>query len=159
MKEVKKTLTVALRGMDSRTVKTMKLFFFGPCRGIADVVVNPDDAEIDIFDADIPTSKNTLDQFIHEQSSKPFIVLSVRDYKLENGFHVKKPVNTDSMLKVFELVRKQLTTIEKLNAKKGKSEMTSKDNAIKDVTGSLNKHSEEPKVLNVLKDVDDWFDF
>jgi hypothetical protein len=175
MKESKKPLSVALRGMDSRTVKTMKLFLFGPCDRVADVVANPEEAEIDIFDADIPTSKIILDQFASEEPSKPYIVLSVMEYEHEKALFVKKPLNTDSMLKVLAIAKKQLIEIEKSNARKAKFEQITevvKDDADGNdveknndktispgMTGELIEKYIDPKVADVLKEVDDWFDF
>lgn len=174
MKESKKPLSVALRGMDSRTVKTMKLFLFGPCDRVADVVANPEEAEIDIFDADIPSSKIILDQFVSEQPSKPYIVLSVREYADEKALFVKKPLNTDSMLKVLAIAKNQLIEIDKSNARKAKFEQiidVVKEAAGGDLQNNNNKTTSsgmagqliekyvDPKVADVLKDVDDWFDF
>ncbi|MBK8817081.1 MAG: hypothetical protein IPN42_16945 [Methylococcaceae bacterium] len=173
MKESNKPLTVALRGMDSRTVKTMKLFLFGPCDRVAEVVTNPEEAEIDIFDADIPSSKKILDQFTSEQFSKPFIVLSVMEYEHEKALFVKKPLNTDSMLKVMAIAKKQLIEIEKSNARKAKfeqiievvkddvaeSDVEKNNNINSSLSGELINKYIDPKVADVLKEVDDWFDF
>lgn len=151
-------MTVALRGMDSRTVKTMKLFLFGPCNGAAQVVANPEEAEVDIFDLDISTSKMILDQMIDNQPTKPIIVLSVRDFHHENVFYIKKPVNTDSMLKALAHTKKQLLESEKINGRKAKQETAVlAENAGK--TSDLIKSYVDPKVVDVLKEVDDWFDF
>ena len=52
MENNKRPLKIALHGMGDRTVKTMMLFLQGPCSGAAYVVINPEDADVDIFDSD-----------------------------------------------------------------------------------------------------------
>lgn len=159
MKDAKKSLKVALRGMDSRTVKTMKLFLFGPCNGAAEVVANPEEAEVHIFDLDISTSKMILDQLIDSLPAKPIIVLSVRDFQHENVLYTKKPVNTESMQKTLALAKSQLLELEKINSRKEKMEAVNVLNESANKTSDIIKNYVDPKVVDILKDVDDWFDF
>ena len=97
----KKPLTVRLHGMDSRTVKTMMMFFSGPCSGAA-IVVDTDDADVDIFDGDAPNSKNLLTQHLLSNLTRPVIVLSLTEFLNKNVFHVKKPIKTIDMLDVLD---------------------------------------------------------
>jgi hypothetical protein len=60
MENSKKPLKLALHGMGSRSTKAMMLFLQGLCKGIAHVVLNPEDADIDVFDGNAPGSKILL---------------------------------------------------------------------------------------------------
>jgi hypothetical protein len=93
----KKPLTVALHGMDDRSCKIMMMFLQGPCRGAA-MVIDDDEADVDIFDGDTPTSKKLLSQHLEAERQKPTIVLSLQDFKYEGVLQVRKPVKTDAML-------------------------------------------------------------
>jgi hypothetical protein len=101
----RKPLKLALHAMDSRAVKTMMQFLLGPCEGAAIVVNTAEDADVDVFDADLPASKNLLEQCLQENAQKPVIVLSVEDFVHEGVLHLKKPVNTDAMLVVLNQAR------------------------------------------------------
>lgn len=93
----KKPLTVALHGMDDRSCKIMMMFLQGPCRGAA-MVIDDDEADVDIFDGDTPASKKLLSQHLEAERQKPTIVLSLQDFKHEGVLQVRKPVKTDAML-------------------------------------------------------------
>jgi hypothetical protein len=105
MASKKRPLAVALHGMDSRAAKTMTLFLHGPC-GDAAVVVNADEAEVDIIDGDAPISKSLIEKHFQEHVLRPVIILSLRDAAQEGVLHVKKPVNTENMIKVLEQAKK-----------------------------------------------------
>lgn len=107
MDKSKSPLKVALHAMDGRSFKMMTIYLQGPCKGAA-VVVNNDDAEIDIFDADTVNAGKLLDEHLAKKSHKPIIVLSLQDRKLENVLFVKKPVKIDDMLAIMEKARTQL---------------------------------------------------
>jgi hypothetical protein len=93
----KKPLTVALHGMDDRSCKIMMMFLQGPCRGAA-MVIDDDEADVDIFDGDTPTSKKLLSQHLELERQKPTIVLSLHDFQYEGVLQIRKPVKTDAML-------------------------------------------------------------
>ena len=95
-----KPLKLALYGMDSRAVKVMMKFLHGSCKGAAIVVNSADD--IDIYDADVPVSKNLLDKCLQECLLKPLIVLSAQDFMREGVLYVKKPIETNDMLMVLD---------------------------------------------------------
>lgn len=97
-----KPLKLALYGMDSRAVKVMMKFLHGSCKGAAIVVNSADDADIDIYDADVPVSKNLLDKCLQECLLKPLIVLSAQDFMREGVLYVKKPIETNDMLMVLD---------------------------------------------------------
>jgi hypothetical protein len=97
-----KPLKLALHGMDSRAVKVMMKFLHGSCTGAAIVVNSADDADIDIFDADVPVSKNFLEKCLQESLLKPLIVLSTQDFIHEGVLYLKKPIETNDMLMVLE---------------------------------------------------------
>jgi len=105
MSNSKRPLSVRLHGMDERIKKTMVMFFHGPCQGAA-IIVDSEDAEIDIFDGDSTDSKNLLAQHILKKSHKPVIILSLNDVRQEGVFHVKKPIKTIDMLSVLEQVER-----------------------------------------------------
>lgn len=93
----KKPLTVALHGMDDRSCKIMMMFLQGPCRGAA-MVIDDDEADVDIFDGDTPASKKLLSQHLEAERQKPTIVLSLHDFQYEGVLQIRKPVKTDAML-------------------------------------------------------------
>jgi hypothetical protein len=97
-----KPLKLALYGMDSRAVKVMMKFLHGSCKGVAIVVNSADDADIDIFDADVPVSKNFLEKCLQESLLKPLIVLSTQDFIHEGVLYLKKPIETSDMLMVLD---------------------------------------------------------
>lgn len=90
-------LKVALHGMEERTSKTMVMYLQGPCRGAA-VVVNDNDADIDVFDADIAGVGQLMTEHRAKKPHRPVIALSLRDGELGYVLYVKKPVKTDDML-------------------------------------------------------------
>ena len=100
-------LKVALHGMSERSYKMMTMYLQGPCKGIA-VVVNDNNAEIDIFDADTVNAEKLLNERLATKSHKPVIVLSLNDYTQEDILYVKKPVKTDDMLSVLSRARDML---------------------------------------------------
>ena len=113
----KRPLKVALHGMDDRSCKTMMMFFQGPCRGGA-VIVNAIDAEVDIFDADAPASKNLLFQHLQAERQKPTIVLALQDFEYAGTLQVRKPVKTDDMLSVLHEATILLSVLAKKKAEK-----------------------------------------
>jgi hypothetical protein len=105
MENSKRPLSVRLHGMDERIKKTMMMFFQGPCRGAA-IVVDLEDADVDIFDGDSIESKNLLAQHILKKLIKPVIILSLYEIWQEGVFHVKKPIKTTDMLRILEQIQK-----------------------------------------------------
>ncbi len=78
----------------------MMLFLHGPCKDAATVVVNVDDADIDIFDVDSLVSKTLLEKHLLDEVTKPVIVLSLQDFVQEGIFYLQKPVKASDMLRV-----------------------------------------------------------
>jgi hypothetical protein len=113
MRKAKQPLTVALYGMDSRTINTMDLFLQGPCAGAAVIATNPKDADIDIFEGDTPTAKRLLKKYLQENQQKPLIILSLWDVVQEDALHVKKPINAENMLSVLNQAKKMIDGIAK----------------------------------------------
>ena len=66
MESNRKPLKIALHGMDGRFTKIMMLFLQGPCKGVAHVVINAEDADIDVFDGDAPNSKGLLEKYFQK---------------------------------------------------------------------------------------------
>ncbi|MDO9106128.1 MAG: hypothetical protein Q7U57_14335 [Methylovulum sp.] len=97
MDKNKNPLKVALHGMDGRSYKMMSMYLQGPCKGVA-IVVNENNAECDIFDADVVNGQKLLAEYLEKESQRPIIVLSLNDNKLANVLAIKKPVKTDDML-------------------------------------------------------------
>lgn len=100
MKNDARPLKVAFHGMDSRSIKTMMLFFQGPCKGAAIVVNASNDADADVFDADVPVSKQLLEAFLQKGLLKPVIVLSLNEIEREGILYLKKPFKTGDMQKL-----------------------------------------------------------
>lgn len=94
---------VALHGMDSRTCKTMEMYLKGPCRGAAQVVA-PDDAQIDMIDADHAKAREILDQRKAAAPGRPIILLSLQSLQIDNTFFIKKPVTAEQILGVLDKI-------------------------------------------------------
>ena len=103
--QAQKPLQVILHGMDERTQKTMLMYFQGSCKGAA-VIVEEIDAEADIIDIDTLIGKEVLKKLGKRINSRPLIVLSKDPLKLENVFHIEKPVRLVRILAVFNEARK-----------------------------------------------------
>ncbi|WAK01328.1 hypothetical protein [Methylobacter sp. YRD-M1] len=108
----KSSLKVALHGMDGRTYKTMVMYLQGPCKGAA-AVVDDLDAEVDIIDADSINAKALLEQKLTENSSRPIIVLSLQELKLDNALYVRKPIKTVEILDVLSKAEALLASKQK----------------------------------------------
>jgi hypothetical protein len=151
MKNHKKTLAVAMHGMDDRTVKNMKMFLQGPCQGAASVVINHEDADVHIFDGDSSDSKKLLVQQLQNQFLKPVIVLSLYEAAAQEGvIWVKKPVNTEVMLSGLEQAAKLLVKHSKRAIKEAPSETKTESNTL---PVTLDKDEKEEMELQ-----NDWFD-
>ncbi|MGR9035380.1 MAG: hypothetical protein ACU83O_02175, partial [Gammaproteobacteria bacterium] len=129
---------VAIHGMDGRFSQSLMLFLQGPCRGSA-IIVNDEDADADIFDADVTESKNLLEKHLQGNVIKPLIVLSLKDFTCEDVFHIKKPVKTENMLWVLDKVKNFLIELDK--AKKILSEFSKRHAA--ETVSLLNESSLE----------------
>ncbi len=97
-----KPLNLTLHAMDSRAVKAMIKFLQGSCKGAAVVVNAAEDADIDVFDADAPASKDLLEAHLQRILVKPVIVLSLQDFAQEGVLSIKKPAQPDAMLIILE---------------------------------------------------------
>ena len=102
-----KPLKLALHGMDARAIKLMMLFLSGPCKGAATLVINTEDADVDIFDVDVLASKSLFQTHIKKGAQKPVIVFSILDVTHEGVLSLKKPINADEMLRGLAEARKQ----------------------------------------------------
>jgi len=54
----KKTLKVALPGMNEKAQKMLAMYLQGPCKSAGVVIAGSGDAEVDIIDIDLPEGKN-----------------------------------------------------------------------------------------------------
>ncbi len=102
-----KPLHVVLHGMDTRTYKTMVMYFQSSCKGAAVVVEQPD-GEVDIVDVDLAEGKTALEKLLAKPTSRPMIVLSREETSLKNVLYVEKPVHLAQMLSVLEQARQML---------------------------------------------------
>jgi|GEM_PF-305009 hypothetical protein len=108
-----KPLRLALHGMDSRHVTMLMLFLKGPCKGEAVVVNSPEDADANVFDADVPESLKLLTAHLKQELQKPAIVLTLQNFSLEQVLYVKKPVQTGDMLRVLNEAKKLASELAK----------------------------------------------
>jgi hypothetical protein len=131
VKQGKQPLAVALYGLDERSYKTMSMFLQGPCHGVA-VVVESEDAQIDIIDADHPTAGTILEERRVATPDRPVIVMSLEVLRLENAIYVKKPVNKEEMLVALKQVQKLINKPEK--AIKQKEILKQEDLVVSDST-------------------------
>ncbi len=92
-----KPLYVALFGMDERSCKTMAMFLQGPCKKAAEVV-DAEQADVDIIDADFATAKDLFDERRNHDPRRPIIAMSLEDLTLDNTVFLKKPVSREGML-------------------------------------------------------------
>ena len=97
-----KPIKIALHGMDSRAVRTMMLFLQRPCKEVAYVVLNAEDADVDVFDGDSPAFKKLLAKQAQQNALKPAIVFSFQDLAQEGCLCLKKPVKASAMLLALE---------------------------------------------------------
>ncbi|MBK8817082.1 MAG: hypothetical protein IPN42_16950 [Methylococcaceae bacterium] len=103
------SLSVALHGMDSRSIKTMTLFLERLCRNAAVVALNEQDAQIDIFDNDSTVSKNLLATHLQGVIQKPVIVLSLQGFEYKDVISLAKPLKKpDDMLAALKQIKKRL---------------------------------------------------
>jgi hypothetical protein len=100
-------LKVALYAMDERSVRTMVMYLQGPCKGVA-TVVDAASADIDIFDGDNINAKKLLAERLTKSSTRPLIILSLQNAKLDNALYVKKPVKSEDMLGALAEVKARL---------------------------------------------------
>lgn len=108
MKTNKGPLKLALHGMDARAIKVMMMFLSGPCQGAGNIVINADDADVDIFDADSADSKKLLESHSQKVTQKPVIVFSVQAFVQEKAITLKKPIKADEMLLALVKARKSI---------------------------------------------------
>lgn len=97
MKTDKKTIKVALYGMDERSYKMMNLYLQGPCKGIA-VVVDDSEAEIDIIDADCSNARDILESRRAKAADRPIILMSLEPLSIAGTVYVKKPVTSEDLI-------------------------------------------------------------
>ena len=97
-----KPLKLVLHAMDSRAVKAMIMFLQVLCKGVAVVVNSEDDADINVFDADVPASKRLLERHLEAPLAKPVLVLALEKFPHEGVLFVKKPALTNEMIMALE---------------------------------------------------------
>ncbi len=108
-------IKAAVHGMDGRSIKTMTLFFQGPCKGAATIVDDSEDADVEIFDADVSVSKALLEDLLRKTVQKPVIVLSLNNFEYDGVLHLKKPVKTGDMLHVLNQTKTLAEELSKKN--------------------------------------------
>lgn len=108
------SLKVALYGMDQRSYKMMSLYLKGPCKGLA-TVVNETEAEIDLLDADHIKARELLDQLQSKTPTRPIIILSLEEIRLEGTIYVKKPVKMNDIIAALKLAKESLGARSKKN--------------------------------------------
>ena len=137
----KKPIKLALHGMDSRITKAMMMFLQGPCNGAA-IIVNDDDAEIDVYDYDTPSSKILIDNLQSEFQEKPVILMSLKDVGREGAIYLQKPIKPVDFLRVLE---ESKNTMAKLSQAKqpNDSQVFSKTsgNVIRNAFGNTEKNT------------------
>lgn len=97
-------LKLALHGMDTRTVKTMDMYFKGPCRGAA-MIVDVSAADADMIDADHPKARELLDERRAASPDRPLILLSLQSLQIDNTFFIKKPVNVEQIFQIVDKIK------------------------------------------------------
>ena len=105
----KRPLQIALHGMDDRATKMLAMYFKGLCNGAAVLAPNREDADVDMFDADVLPSKKILDTYLKEHLIRPVIALSVEEISQKGVFYIRKPVSVDDMLRVIAEAKKVIT--------------------------------------------------
>jgi len=147
-------LKVALHAMDERSRKMMGIYLKGPCYGIAEIV-NDNDSDIDIFDADTVNASKLLDEHLAKNPHKPIILLSLQDRKHENVIHVRKPIKINGMLAGLEKARalihilpsadKNISDNNKVSTSDNKTETTDLLEPIKKALKIFVTDTKEPK--------------
>jgi len=101
----KKTLKVALPGMNEKAQKMLAMYLQGPCKSAGVVIAGSGDAEVDIIDIDLPEGKIILEKKQITESNIPSIVLSLANINSINSdaiFHIKKPITQEAMLNALD---------------------------------------------------------
>ena len=102
-----KPLLLALYGMDERTHKTMAMYLKGPYKGKA-IIVDEFEAEVDLIDADHIKAKELLEERKQKTPERPIILLSLEKLSIEGTIYVKKPIQTEDLVKALKLAQDQL---------------------------------------------------
>lgn len=105
----KKTIRVALQGMDGRTEKTLALYLMGPCKSAGVEIVGDNDADVDMIDVDLPAGKLFLEKKLVGASIVPSILLTLGEIgstgEDTGAYYVKKPVTQEAMLAVLDKIK------------------------------------------------------
>ncbi len=110
-------LKVAIHGMDGRSYKMMVMFLQGPCKGSA-AVVNDEEAQVDIIDADVKNAKTLIEKRKKLNPERPLIVLSLQARSSDDIIFVQKPIQTESMRAALKKARQILEVSKKKAALK-----------------------------------------
>ena len=102
----KKTLQVAVFGMDSKAFQTLEFGMQKMGDGLASFV-NEDASEAAIFNLDNPETKTQLDRYRRSYPENAIILLSVKDPALADAIFVKKPFDMDGLLAAIRKAQKQ----------------------------------------------------
>ena len=111
-----KPLKVSLHGMNERMHKMMVNYLKLPCKGTA-IVVDDDNALVEIVDVDLSPSKTLLEERLAQQPSKPIIALSLDEISTSGVIYVKKPIEVPDVLAAFAVAKDVIlgkTTLEKI---------------------------------------------
>ncbi len=104
--EQKRTLQMAVFGMDSKTFKTLEFAMQKMGKGLAGFV-NEDASEAAIFNLDNPEAQTHLDRYRRSYPENAIILLSVKDPALADCIFVKKPFDMDGLLTAIRKAQKQ----------------------------------------------------
>lgn len=117
----KKSLKVALPGMNERAQKMLAMYLLGPCKSAGVVIVDGSDAEVDIIDIDLPEGKVILEKKQVTESNIPSIILSltkINSITCGASFHIKKPITQEAMLNALDSAKDHILN----NSNKAKSQ-------------------------------------
>ncbi len=112
-RKTEQPLKIALYGMDDRSCKTMQHFLQGPCKGVA-VVVEPENADVDLLDADAVKAKEILQQR-QQAADRPIIAMSLEVVTIDKVIYLKKPVTKADLLNTISQCKKICQSAAKQN--------------------------------------------
>lgn len=103
-------LRITLGGLDKRAEARLTMFLKGTAHEIC-AIVEERDAEAAIFDFDGYEGERLWQEF-RARFHGPVLVMSIRQQNLQNAVWVRKPVNTQELMKAIDLIRLRLEASE-----------------------------------------------
>ncbi|OUS15092.1 hypothetical protein A9Q88_10975 [Gammaproteobacteria bacterium 50_400_T64] len=96
------TTNISAIGLNLRSIKTFEFFFKKTCKGRYVLCESHNDANITLVDIDVPGSNNALKEQQLINPKNKFVCLSIADNNKLNLPHIKKPINSASLIAILD---------------------------------------------------------